>query len=90
MTESEVRERAFAPGFPRELVPRVDGTPRTCELVRYCCEDVTIKGAWRGPAALQPFQHALAPAAALPVLEAISGVQIHGRLPCQARRKRVK
>lgn len=45
------------------------GTPRTCELVRYFCEDVTVKGAWAGPAAPELFHHALAPVAQLPVRE---------------------
>jgi acetoacetate decarboxylase len=44
--------------------------------VRYFCEDVTVKGARDGPAALELFHHALAPVAALPVLEVISGVHI--------------
>jgi acetoacetate decarboxylase len=38
--------------------------------------DVTVKGAWSGPAALQLFHHALAPVAQLPVLEIVSGVHI--------------
>ena len=59
-----------------KIVPHVDGKPRVCELVRYFCEDVTVKGAWTGPAALQLFQHALAPVAQLPVLEIVSGVHI--------------
>ena len=40
------------------------------------CEDVSVKGAWSGPAALQLFHHALAPVAQLPVLEVVSGVHI--------------
>jgi acetoacetate decarboxylase len=65
-----------APNFLLKIIPHVDGTPRICELVRYYCEDVTIKGAWEGPAALQLFEHALAPVASLPVREVISGVHI--------------
>jgi acetoacetate decarboxylase len=65
-----------APNFLLKIIPHVDGTPRICELVRYCCEDVTIKGAWEGPAALELFEHALAPVASLPVREVISGVHI--------------
>jgi hypothetical protein len=42
-----------------KIIPHVDCTPRICELVRYYCEDVTLKGAWSGPAALQLFDHAL-------------------------------
>ena len=37
---------------------------------------MTVKGAWTGPAALELAHHALAPVAALPVLEVISGTHI--------------
>ena len=37
---------------------------------------MTVKGAWGGPAALELFQHALAPVAQLPVLEVVSGVHV--------------
>ena len=59
-----------------KIIPHVDCTPRVCELVRYHCQDVTIKGAWQGPAALQLFEHALAPVARLPVLEVVGAVHI--------------
>ena len=65
-----------APGFLLKIIPHVDGSPRVCELVRYFCEDITVKGAWEGPAALELFHHALAPVAALPVLEVVSGIHI--------------
>jgi acetoacetate decarboxylase len=65
-----------APNFLVKIIPHVDGTPRICELVRYFCEDITVKGAWEGPAAIELFEHALAPVAALPVLQVISGVHI--------------
>jgi len=71
-----VKASLVAPNFLLKIVPHVDGTARVCELVRYYCEDVTVKGAWSGPAALQLFQHALAPVAQLPVLEVLSGVHI--------------
>ena len=54
-------------GFPKKLA-----TPRICELVRYYCQDVTVKGAWAGPAALQFFDHALCDVARLPVREVVS------------------
>ena len=38
------------PNFMIKIIPHVDCTPRICELVRYHCEDVTVKGAWSGPA----------------------------------------
>jgi acetoacetate decarboxylase len=65
-----------APNYLLKIIPHVDGSPRICELVRYFCEDITVKGAWEGPAALELFHHALAPVAMLPVKEVISGVHI--------------
>ena len=50
--------------------------PRICELVEYCLEDIDIKGAWTGPAALELHPHALAPVAELPVLEILSAMHI--------------
>ncbi len=64
------------PGFLLKIIPHVDGTPRICELVRYRLGDVTLKGAWSGPASLELHPHALAPVADLPVLEARSGVHL--------------
>jgi acetoacetate decarboxylase len=49
-----------APNFMLKIIPHVDGTPRICELVRYYLEDITLKEAWTGPAALGLFPHALA------------------------------
>jgi len=66
----------MAPNYLLKIIPHVDGSPRICELVQYFCEEVTVKGAWTGPAALELFHHALAPVAALPVLEVVSGVHI--------------
>src|SRR3954452_15024446 len=64
------------PNFLLKIIPHVDGSPRICELVEYYLEDITIKGAWTGPAALELHPHALAPVAELPVLEVISGLHI--------------
>jgi len=60
------------PNFMLKIIPHVDCTPRICELVRYSLEDVTLKGAWSGPAALQLFDHALCDVARLPVREVLS------------------
>jgi acetoacetate decarboxylase len=65
-----------APNWLLKIIPHVDGSARICELVRYYLEDVTVKGAWTGPAALELFHHALAPVAQLPVLEVVSGAHI--------------
>ena len=73
---AKVRDSLLAPNYLIKIVPHVDGSPRICELVRYFLEDVTVKGAWTGPAALELAQHALAPVAQLPVLEVISGTHI--------------
>jgi acetoacetate decarboxylase len=66
----------LAPNYLLKIIPHVDGSPRICELVQYFLEDVTIHGAWTGPAALELAHHALAPVARLPVLEVISGTHI--------------
>lgn len=71
-----VLQSMLAPNYLLKIIPHVDGTPRICELVQYELQDVTVKGAWSAPAALELFQHALAPVAGLPVLEVISGVHI--------------
>jgi len=61
------------PNFLIKIIPHVDGGPRICELVRYRWQDVALKGAWGGPAALQLFAHATGNVSKLPVLEVISG-----------------
>jgi acetoacetate decarboxylase len=63
-----------APSFMLKIIPHVDGTPRICELVRYYLEDITLKEAWTGPAALGLFPHALADVARLPVREVVSAL----------------
>jgi acetoacetate decarboxylase len=71
-----VKKSMAEPGFLLKIMPHVDGTPRICELVEYYMQDVNLKGAWTGPAALQLEPHALAPVADLPVLEVVSAVHI--------------
>jgi acetoacetate decarboxylase len=77
-------------GFPKKLVQPTlrteidtfvgtldyDARPHICELAEYRLEDVAIKGAWTGPAALHLSPHALAPVAELPVLEVVSAIHI--------------
>src|ERR1700726_3261631 len=65
-----------APNFILKIIPHVDGTPRICELVRFHLEDITVKGAWTGPAALDLCSHALAPVAELPVLQMLSAKHV--------------
>jgi acetoacetate decarboxylase len=73
---TQVKASLAAPNFLLKIIPHVDGSPRVCELVEYYLEDVVLKGAWTGPAALSLSPHALAPVAELPVLEVISAVHI--------------
>ena len=73
---AEVRARLAAPSFLLKIIPDVDCGPKICELVRYYLEDLTVKGAWSGPAALDLHHHALAPVADLPVLEVVSGLHV--------------
>jgi acetoacetate decarboxylase len=71
-----VKASLAAPNFLLKIIPHVDGSPRICELVEYYLEDIDLKGAWTGPAALTLAGHALAPVAELPVLEVVSAVHI--------------
>ena len=64
------------PGYLLKIIPHVNGSPRICELVQYFLKDITVKGAWTGPAALELAHHALAPVAQLPVREVISASHI--------------
>jgi acetoacetate decarboxylase len=58
-----------SPSFMVKIIPHVDGTLRICELVKYFLEDVQLKGAWSGPAALQLFDHVACDVSRLPVRE---------------------
>ncbi len=69
-------ESLKAANYLLKIIPHVDGSPRVMELVRYYMEDITVKGAWSGPAALELAHHALAPVAELPVREVVSGIHV--------------
>ncbi len=71
-----VKASLSAPNYLLKIIPHVDGSPRICELVEYYLEDIDVKGAWTGPAALSLSPHALAPVAELPVLEIVSASHI--------------
>jgi acetoacetate decarboxylase len=74
--EDEVMLSLARPNYLLKIIPHVDGTPRICEIVTYDLEDVKLKGAWSGPAALELHAHALAPAALLPVHEVVAGLHL--------------
>ncbi|KNB52797.1 acetoacetate decarboxylase [Streptomyces caatingaensis] len=76
MDPDEARAELCTPMFMVKTALHYDGTPRVCELVRTRIEDVTVKSAFHGPAALQLFAHALAPMADLPVLEVVGASHI--------------
>ncbi|BDT67506.1 putative acetoacetate decarboxylase [Comamonadaceae bacterium OS-1] len=69
-----VLKSMMAPNYMLKIIPHVDGGPRILELVRYYLEDIQVKGAWTGPAALELFQHVTVDVAKLPVLEVISAI----------------
>src|SRR5215218_5497981 len=69
---TQVKTALEEPNFLLKIIPHVDGSPRICELVEYHLEQLVLKGAWSGPAALALTPHALAPVADLPVLAIVS------------------
>ena len=56
-----------------KLIPDVDGTPAIAQLVGYNLTDITVNGAWAGPARLHLVPHVNAPVADLPVKKVIGG-----------------
>ncbi|MDP5008177.1 MAG: acetoacetate decarboxylase [Glaciimonas sp.] len=76
LDNAAIKKTLEEPAFLLKIMPHVDGTPRICEIVQYSLTDVTVKGAWSGPGALDLHQHALAPVAGLPVLEVLSATHI--------------
>ncbi|MFD3583927.1 acetoacetate decarboxylase [Streptomyces sp. NPDC058683] len=76
LAAEKAREELTLPTFMLKKLPHYDGSPRICELVRTQIGDLTVKGAWSGPARLQLLAHALAPLADLPVLEIVSASHI--------------
>ena len=76
LDNAAIKASLASPSFLLKIIPHVDGTARICELVQYELADITVKGAWTGPGALDLNPHALAPVAALPVLEILSAVHI--------------
>ena len=77
---AQVKAALAEPNFLLKIIPHVDGSPRICELVEYHLEQLVLKGAWSGPAALALTPHALAPVADLPVLEIVSAIHIRADL----------
>ncbi len=57
-----------------KLIPHVDGNLAIAQLVAFNLEDVTVKGAWAGPARLHLVPHVNAPVADLPVRKVYGGL----------------
>lgn len=76
----KVAESMTSPNYLLKIIPHVDGSTRICELVEYHLEDITVKGAWQGPAQLELAHHALAPVASLPVRRIVSAIHIQSDL----------
>lgn len=76
LDSQEIYNALLMPNYLLKIIPHVDGSPRICELVEYHLENVTVKGAWSGPAALHLIPHAMAPVADLPVRKIISATHI--------------
>lgn len=57
-----------------KFIPDVDGSAAIAQLVAYNLTDITIKGAWSGPARLHLVPHVNAPVADLPVKKVIGGM----------------
>lgn len=56
-----------------KLIPDVDGKPKVAQLVGYNLEDVTVHGAWEGPARLHLIPHVNCRVADLPIRRIIGG-----------------
>jgi acetoacetate decarboxylase len=78
LNNEEVRNNLEnTPNYLLKIIPHANGHDASlCQLVRYFLKDVTVHGAWTGPAALQLFEHALAPVAKLPVRKVIGGTHL--------------
>lgn len=74
--EAERAKLADTPNYLLKVIPHVDGSARVCELVRFFLREVTVLGAWAGPAALELQHHALAPVADLPVRRVVGARQV--------------
>jgi acetoacetate decarboxylase len=72
LDEEAARAEITRPTYALKILPGYDRRPRICELVHSQITDLTVKGAWTGPARLQLFDHALAPLGDLPVREIVS------------------
>jgi acetoacetate decarboxylase len=57
-----------------KIIPDVDGSQAIAQLVAYNMNDITLRGAWSGPARLYLVPHVNAPVADLPVRRVLGGL----------------
>ena len=76
MSDEDAVAEIGRPTFGLKVLPGYDRRPRILELVRSQITDITVRGAWTGPARLQLFEHVLAPLADLPVRGIVSASHI--------------
>lgn len=76
LNNDEIKKAMLIPNYLLKIIPHVDGSPRICELVEYSLENLTVKGAWSGPASLHLIPHAMANVAQFPVRQVISATHI--------------
>ena len=72
----QAQREICVPMFMLKILWSYEGRPGICELLRTQITNITVKGAWTGPARLQLFEHALAPLADFPVREIVSASHI--------------
>lgn len=72
----QAKSEICVPIFMLKILWSYEGRPGICELLRTQISNITVKGAWTGPARLQLFEHALAPLADFPVREIVSASHI--------------
>ncbi len=77
---AEQLKMAQTPNYLLKIIPHVDGSPRICELVRFYLQNVLVQEAYTGPAALELFQHALAPVADLPIKKIVGAKHVIANL----------
>lgn len=76
LDSNKVLQSLLNPNYLLKIIPDVDGSTKICELIEYRLQDVTVKGAWTGPVALEFFAHAMAPVNDLPIRKIISGAHV--------------
>jgi len=72
-TTAQIQQKLAKTGVLLKLIPHVDGTLAIAQLVAYNMTDITVNGAWAGPARLHLVPHVNAPVADLPVKKVIGG-----------------